>query len=874
MELSKFWAKSSNGNPDGEFALSILDHSLHTGYVAQASLQYIPKVIKKNLIPPILLEKNYLILFAALHDIGKISPFQLKLDDWRNEHFPHLNFSYQEYQGYHTEYTYQFFERETNFGEEIACWTASHHGKDVTNALNLDEDEDFPFLNGRRSLYERCAQEFGIDTKQICAHLKSLDLDSLPNKKHLARFIIGWISILDWIASDVRFFPCKKNSLSSSQMADKARLALSSLYNIVEKKIISGLSFSELFNDDIHLKWTRSPFQELAKKIINEPGIYILEAPMGEGKTEAALEATYTLLQKGDNQGLYFALPTRLTSNHMHQRIDQFIKKLYASEVIPVHLVHKNAFLRNRPLNCTLQEIETETEKSENNPFSWFLPKKRALLFPYGVGTIDQLLLAVLKTRHYAVRYFGVAGKVIILDEIHSYDIYTSELIQNLIEKLRKLQCTILILSATLTEKAKQKLLNNKKENCISYKVFDSPFYKDKSKEILISFISFPPKLDSKNSLESEKNLWKEIIRKCLEKVEQGYQILWIVNTVQKAQKIFDLVESQKREDQATGLLHSRFPHWRREELENEYLPFFAKNRQARQGFLLISTQIVEQSLDIDSDLLITELAPTDHILQRMGRLWRHSTQKRPSKAKCEAWIYSLDIDLLENSAEDDNPAQSHFQGTQYIYEPYLLYRTWKIWQARYQISRENKSTPLLKLPLDMSLLLEETYSFPVCKTRLEEKFKEKYDAIQKKQLDKARSACNKTSLDYDIQNNQDYNTRWNGVPQVNLLLVKEEEGIKKGKRISFLSNESLILTSRRYCHNAHTLIVKNLVSLPKSIVQEIKARPESYFGEIFYIAKVDEVNQIFIGNSNTSLVWSHKKGIESNMRSINESDE
>lgn len=882
MELKTFWAKTSNGKPNGKIVLSVVDHSLYTGYVAHASLKYIPKVVKENLIPNILIEKNYLILFAALHDIGKISPFQLKSSVWKDyckKTLDGLPTYYKEDKQYsHCHYTYYFFTKELKLGHNIATLIASHHGEDVEDCLNLSEHEGSPFAQGRLDLYELCAKNFGIKTDQIFSDLRSSAITSKLKKSEVQRFIKGWITIVDWIASNEQFFPLNK-SLTPLEMAEKAKFAVDSLYEIRKKEIVSSLSFQQLFSENSIFEWKPNSFQMLTKQMVTKPDIYILEAPMGEGKTEAALEASYALIQKNCNEGIYFALPTRLTSNHMHKRIERFIQKLYPYPSIKVHLVHKNAWME-KPLAYIPDDQSLDKFVCEINRFSWFMPKKRALLFPYGVGTIDQLLLAVLMTKHYAVRYFGLSGKVVILDEIHSYDMYTSELIQNLIEDLRNLQCTVLILSATLTKEKKQMLLGSKKENCISYVNTSSV----STKKVRIFFKTFPPELESKNSLESEQRLWKKIATMCLEKIDQGYRILWVVNTVQKAQKIFDLIQSEKRENQSIGLLHSRFPHWRREELEKEYLPFFEKNRQfSSEGFLLISTQIVEQSLDIDSDFLISELAPTDQILQRLGRLWRHSDQKRPLNSECEAWIYSLDIDRLEEIAEKKS-VECHFQGTQYIYPTYLLYRTWKVWQSRYQVSTADKNNIIFKLPNDMSSLLEETYSFLENKTLLEKLFHQKYEKKCKKQLSEARDKLSKTILDKESKS-KNCSTRWNEVEKVNLLLVRDIEEIEKNKiKILPLFGDEFILEKYSYHDAAHTLILKNLVSLPITIlcnedlqIQELKNLKKSYFGEIFYVGKVTEKNYVCIENLQISLKWSPKKGIEKVTdirRSIDESDE
>ena len=169
---------------------------------------------------------------------------------------------------------------------------------------------------------------------------------------------------------------------------------------------------------------------------------------MGIGKTEAALYAAYQALTQGSATGIYFALPTQLTSDKIYDRMNSFLAKVLAEDCkFRSLLLHSSAWLR---------DTELGEEGMPGN--GWFSSRKRGLLAPFAVGTIDQALMGVMNVKHGFVRTFGLAGKVVILDEVHSYDSYTGTIIDKLVQTLRELDCTVIILSATLTAERRVRL--------------------------------------------------------------------------------------------------------------------------------------------------------------------------------------------------------------------------------------------------------------------------------------------------------------------------------------------------------------------------------------------------------------------------------
>lgn len=190
--------------------------------------------------------------------------------------------------------------------------------------------------------------------------------------------------------------------------------------------------------------------QSLFIEQVTGPGVYILEAQMGMGKTEAALFAAYQLLAQEKATGIYFALPTQLTSNKIYDRFNAFLKQIiHAESPKQSLLLHSGAWL-----------LDTELGEEGRPGGSWFNQNKRGLLAPFAVGTIDQALMAVMNVKHGFVRAFGLAGKVVILDEVHSYDLYTGTLLNELVAFLRQIDCTVIILSATLSQTRREAYYN------------------------------------------------------------------------------------------------------------------------------------------------------------------------------------------------------------------------------------------------------------------------------------------------------------------------------------------------------------------------------------------------------------------------------
>lgn len=362
-------------------------------------------------------------------------------------------------------------------------------------------------------------------------------------------------------------------------------------------------------------------------------------------------------MQSGQAEGVYFALPTQLTSNKLYDRFRAFL-----AAILPDGQPQRTLLLHGQ-----VWLMDTQMGEDAQPGGSWFDHRKRGLLAPFAVGTLDQALMAVMNVSHGAVRAFGLAGKVVILDEVHSYDAYTGVLLDTLISALRQWGATVIVLSATLTQDRRANILGASVTQA-AYPLMtacpnDGPVCERPLPIPPASEVRVVPCLDDAVALE-------EALSRALE----GQHVLWVENTVAEAQQRFKSLAARARSlGIDCGLLHSRYLQSDRHASEAKWVTLFGKDgREQRShcGRILIGTQVVEQSLDIDADFLVSRFAPTDMLLQRLGRLWHHHDTSRPTGTECAAWLL-----MPELSRAVEAPAAA-FGPTAAVYSPYVLCRS------------------------------------------------------------------------------------------------------------------------------------------------------------------------------------------------------
>jgi len=451
--MTHFWAKTTSEEKPG---ISVLDHLLNVGHVARGIAETVPGLLER-----FQLRSDDVAALAALHDLGKISPgFQRKCSAWlADNNLSEIDTRWrwnvmEKDHGKISQATIQDFLLTIGISRDPAQYLATvlgaHHGK-IKYPPNPRGYRSNPISEN----------ESGIDwhkERQTCAEqiwkiFKGENTVFLTDESPAMWWLAGLTSVADWIGSDERFFSPELQT----NIADSFTAARNAFDFIGFKKppIIPNLSFHDLFHDREKAEdmWSPNEMQEKTFAMIGGPGVYVVEAPMGMGKTEAALWAAYRLLSAGKATGIYFALPTQATSNRMHLRMKEFVARI-SPEAHQSRLIHGSSWLMDKlPVLNPSASIYDKDEGDSSTGRDWFSSAKRALIAHFGVGTVDQALLGVVAAKHFFVRHFALAGKVVILDEVHSYDLYTGTLIDTLIKTLEALGCTVIVLSATLTGK-------------------------------------------------------------------------------------------------------------------------------------------------------------------------------------------------------------------------------------------------------------------------------------------------------------------------------------------------------------------------------------------------------------------------------------
>jgi CRISPR-associated endonuclease/helicase Cas3 len=436
----------------------------------------------------------------------------------------------------------------------------------------------------------------------------------------------------------------------------------------------------------------------------------------------------------------------------------------------------------------------------------WFASVKRALIAPFGVGTVDQALLGVVAAKHFFVRHFALAGKVVILDEIHSYDLYTGTLIDKLITTLEGLGCTVIVLSATLTEKRRCQIVS-RPENATRKSEPSYPLITGRKEGRTIEPVATTP--PDPRTVKVDFIAAESAAEEAVALARNGGAVLWICNTVDVSQKQYQRFMNITQGEFPIGLLHSRFPYWRREELENEWMERLNKGGKTRCGSILISTQIVEQSVDLDADFMITELAPTDMLLQRLGRLWRHKRQQRPADM-ARLCIIEEEKSLEAFRSMEPKEIKNTLGSNAKVYAPFILLRSLEVWKAQPQIS----------IPSQIRQLLEDTYedreNEPESWLKL---FSEWFGTDSAKKMMATRN-CNLWQVALDDE--EGVQTRINETPTVSVVLCRS---INKQEAV-FVDDTSAKFGGDDFLFPTAQAIHKNIVKVPKYCFDYIKSYP------------------------------------------------
>lgn len=443
-------------------------------------------------------------------------------------------------------------------------------------------------------------------------------------------------------------------------------------------KELRPMRFSEIFTNIETPRLLQKKVEELFDVLSKEAKFCIIEAPCGEGKTETGLAAINAM--SNGSHGLFNALPTNATSMAMYPRMVDYLKRIDSPYTVELYSSKERFFEK---------EVNLEQEEMQ----SWMHSSYYNLAYPYGVGTIDQLIRGVRKEKYGLIRLFCSLSKGVLLDEIHSYDSYMLEIVCSFLEFCRVFDTPVVLMSASLDKKTKKKLVKavtgldyepapdyplityGNEEKIVSVPVGNS------SKPVERKFQCLPYLLELDSIADQVSSL----------SLKYGGCIGVVLNFVDDAKEVYEKLKEKLPKDTEVILYHSKFYEDDKNKKTEQILKKLGKDRSNRPlKCVVVSTQILEQSIDIDFDILCSQIAPIDALIQRVGRLWRHSdkgTIRESTEIETPFYVYTAsDFDFSKHR--------------DYVYQGTVLEETQKVLSTRNRI----------EIPTDIRVLVDQVY--------------------------------------------------------------------------------------------------------------------------------------------------------------------
>ena len=651
MNRMLFWGKASPSKSEGHRFHPLVCHALDVAATFEALLT-VDRRSRENLQAAFGVGigqlTSPLTALVALHDIGKVDrQFQAKSEDawpqmlgpWPGplSSYDHAAGS-ERILGEHLRDVIAGITGEIGSKVTTALLTpiAFHHGKPCNRLGNLPTVIDDADASTARVVSEVILRAFG-------------SIPQLPPIEQKAAQRLGWllsglVSLADWIGSSTEFFPYAGGDLPSADdywrnVARKGAETAVSTLRLAPAAPDPVASFASLFD----ARWTPSAAQAYcgALPLVEGPMLIVIEDVTGSGKTESALLLAQRMMRAGKGHGVFIALPTMATANAMYERMAKSYRRLFATGEEPsLALAHGRASLHEGFRASILPNggaaepfVAGEIETVQAGCSAFFADDRRkALLADVGVGTIDQALLGVLPTKYATLRQYALAGKILVIDEAHAYDAYMSREVERLLTFHAGLGGSAVILSATLPHRMKEALARAFRGGVHPSRL--APGDRVSLAEDAYPLVTTAPLRgaipETKLAARESRKVTVTRLENCdaaLARVAgaatKGATVAYIRNSVDDA---IEAHEALRKKGLAPLLFHARFAMIDRQRIEVEALKMFGKEGtpDQRRGKILIATQVVEQSLDLDFDLVVSDLAPIDLLIQRAGRLWRH----------------------------------------------------------------------------------------------------------------------------------------------------------------------------------------------------------------------------------------------------------
>jgi CRISPR-associated endonuclease/helicase Cas3 len=661
--IYRYWGKASRG--DEHFHLLVY-HSLDVAAVGDQLLKHAPMLLQQ--LSSLLglntgQTRRWMRFFLAMHDCGKFT------DSFQNLR-PDILVALQqrssprEYPQRHDTLGYWLWHevikqecvklgmlkaataRQPSTQEQaIDFWwraVTGHHGQPPESSQNFlsrevwNEPQDrqavIYFLHAIRKLFQLDETEFP------CLAVETM--------RQASWWIAGFTVLCDWLGSSRCSDDFVEQAIPLETYWQQAKIWAKQVIEhneILPAQVVKQQDISSLFPSSVSDKITLTPLQQAAQSITlgEAPQLFILEDVTGAGKTEAAMILLQKLMSGGQSNGFYFGLPSMATANAMYQRMADVYRSFFNELTEPSLVLAHSASRLNESYRQSFTGYNSDedseqgdgTQTASAHCSQWLTDnRKKALLAEVGIGTIDQALLAILPSRHQSLRLFGLLGKTLIVDEVHACDAYMNTLLSQLLKAHSLAGGSAILLSATLPQLQRQQLMDaflsglHQPPKALKKTAFDQYPLMTQLSASTLNEIRVATRDSVKRKVLIETMEHPDHVYEYIDSaLQQGQCVCWIRNTVNDARSAYHYFQ-QHYPEHPIQLFHARFAMGDRLKKENAVLHRFGNESDAamRCGQLLIATQVVEQSLDLDFDLMVTDLAPIDLLIQRAGRLCRH----------------------------------------------------------------------------------------------------------------------------------------------------------------------------------------------------------------------------------------------------------
>ena len=618
---------------------------------------------------------------------------------------------------------------EVDHASRLASILAAHHG------MPADSEQIRAARPQERLLGDSAWQAARVEVLDWATrrHTSDAHIDvwrSAEIPQHVLVLLSSLVIVADWIASSDHFPLSPVGQFPTEAATARAARAWRELDLPEPWNPRPPTSNDDLFTRRFQLSDPRPIQRKLMHlaRTVDSPCLLILEAEMGVGKTEAAFAAAEILAQRFGLGGIFIGLPTQATTDGMFARMLSWAERLDLTVPSNVFLARgkaqlneeyairwRDAYFRSRRNEHTTTPEPTPRHADDDLVVAhrWFSDPKRGPLSNLVAGTIDQALFGSLRSRHLMLRHLALASKVVVLDEVHAYDAYMSQYLTRLLHWLGAYRVPVILLSATLPASSRRAFVEaydegrryglahkrptlsrtEKREQAARYDILDGDIGYP---SIVVSRGEATPSVLQVETASASKTVRVErldddnesLVALLQSALRDGGNVAVIRNTVTRAQETAALLQAAFP-DMTVTIAHARYLAACRATNDARLLALFGKKGQRPPQHIVVATQVIEQSLDLDFDLMVTDLAPVDLLLQRAGRLHRHHGRNRPTPLREPRLV----VTGTDWSAIPPDPVK----GSKWVYSPHILLRTLAVLDGRDRIVIPDDIPPLVQ---------------------------------------------------------------------------------------------------------------------------------------------------------------------------------